>query len=229
MYKCESRTIKKAEYQRIDAFKLWWWGRLLRVQWTARRSNQSILKEINPEYSLEGLVLNLKLQYFGYLMWRANSLEKTVFGKDWRQEEKVISSEDEIIGWHHGLNGHKSEQTPGDGEEQGSLVWCSPWALKELDMTKWLNSNNLNSNLLEIICPFKTFSTGTSLVVHWLRIHLAMQGTKGHQFDPWSGKNPHAVEQPSPCTTASEAHESQSMLTTREATVMRSLCTVASE
>ena len=78
MYRCESWTIKKAECQRIDAFELWCWKRLLRVPWAARRSNQSILKEINPEYSLEGLMLKLKLQYFGHLMQRANSLGKTL-------------------------------------------------------------------------------------------------------------------------------------------------------
>ena len=78
MYGCESWTKKKAECQRIDAFKLWCWGRLLRVPWTARRSNQLILKKLNPEYSLEGLMLKLKLQYFGHLMWRADSLEKTL-------------------------------------------------------------------------------------------------------------------------------------------------------
>ena len=78
MYKCESWTIKKAECRRIDALELWCFRRLLRVPWTARRSNQSVLKEINPEYSLEGLMLKLKLQYFGHLMRRANSLEKTL-------------------------------------------------------------------------------------------------------------------------------------------------------
>ena len=78
MYGCESWTIKKAERRRIDAFELWCWRRLLRVTWTARRSNQSILKEISPEYSLEGLMLKLKLQYFGHLMWRIDSLEKTL-------------------------------------------------------------------------------------------------------------------------------------------------------
>ena len=78
MYGCESWTIKKAEHRRIDAFELWCWRRLLRVPWTARRSNQSILKEIRPGCSLEGLMLKLKLQYFGYLMWRADSLEKTL-------------------------------------------------------------------------------------------------------------------------------------------------------
>ena len=78
MYGCESWTIKKAEHQRIDAFELWCWRRLLRVLWTARRSNQSILKEISPEYSLKGLMLKLKLQYFGHLMWRMDSFEKTL-------------------------------------------------------------------------------------------------------------------------------------------------------
>ena len=78
MYGCESWTIKKAKHQSIDSFELWCWRRLLRVSWTARRSNQSILKEISPEYSLEGLMLKLKLQYFGYLMQRTHSLEKTL-------------------------------------------------------------------------------------------------------------------------------------------------------
>ena len=90
MYSCESWTIKKAECQRIDAFELWCWRRLLRVPWTARRSNHSILKEINPEYSLEGLILKLKLQYFGHLMQRVNPLEKTLMlGKiEGRQERR---------------------------------------------------------------------------------------------------------------------------------------------
>ena len=78
MYGCESWTIKKAEHQRIDPFELWCWRRVLRVPWTARRSNQSILKEISPEYSLEGLMLKLKFQYFGHLVWRPDSLEKTL-------------------------------------------------------------------------------------------------------------------------------------------------------
>ena len=101
VYGCESWTIKKAE-RRTDAFELWCWRRLLRVPWTARRSNQSVLKEISPEYSLEGL---LKLQYFGHLMRRADSLEKTLMlGKT---EEGM--TEDEMVGWHHRLNGHESE------------------------------------------------------------------------------------------------------------------------
>ena len=132
MYRCKSWTIKKAECQRTDAFELWCWRRLLRVPWTTRRSNQSILKEISPEYSLEGLMLKLKLQYFGHLMWSADSLEDSDAGKDRGQEEKG-ATKDEMVGWHHWLNGHEFEQTPGDSEGQGSLACCSPWALKESD------------------------------------------------------------------------------------------------
>ena len=107
MYGYESWTLKKAEHRRIDAFELWCWRRLLRVPWTARRSNQSILKEISPGWSLEGLMLKLKLQYFGHLMWRADSLEKTLMlGNIWGQEEKGMA-ENEMVGWHHRLNRHE--------------------------------------------------------------------------------------------------------------------------
>ena len=108
MYGCESWTVKKAQRQKIDAFELWCWQRLLRVPWTARRSNQSVLKEISPGISLEGLMLKLKLQYFGHLMRRVDSLEKTDAGRDWGQEEKG-TTEDEIAGWHHRLDGHEFE------------------------------------------------------------------------------------------------------------------------
>ena len=108
MYGCDSWTVKKAERQRIDAFEVWCWGRLLRVPWTARSSNQSILKEISPGCSLEGLMLKLKLQYFGHLMRRVDSLEKTDDGRDWGQEEKG-TTEDEMAGWHHRLDGHEFE------------------------------------------------------------------------------------------------------------------------
>ena len=108
MYGCKSWTVKTAEHQKIDAFELWCWRRLLRVPWTARRSNKSIIKEISPECSLEGLMLKLKLQYFGHLMRRVNSLEKTDAGRDWRQEEKGMI-EDEMAGWHHGLDGREFE------------------------------------------------------------------------------------------------------------------------
>ena len=100
MYGCESWTVKKAERQRIDAFELWCWRRIFRVPWTARRSNQSILKEISPGCSLEGMMLKLKLQYFGHLTGRVDSLEKTDAGRDWGQEEKG-RAEDEKAGWHH--------------------------------------------------------------------------------------------------------------------------------
>ena len=98
MYGCESWTIKKAKYWRIDAFELWCWRRLLRVPWTARRSNQSILKKISPEYSLEGLMLKLKLPYFGHLMQKTDSLEKTLMWENWRLYEKGMT-DDEMVGW----------------------------------------------------------------------------------------------------------------------------------
>ena len=118
MYGCESWTLKKAERLRIDAFELWCWRRLLRVPWTARRSNQSILKEISPGSSLEGLMLKLTLQYFGHLMQRTDSLEKTL-----RLKAKG-ATEDKMVRWRHPLN--EFEQTPGDSEGQGSLACCSP-------------------------------------------------------------------------------------------------------
>ena len=108
MYGCESWIVKKAEHQRIDTFELWCWRRLLRVSWTARRSNQSILMETSPGCSLEGLMLKLKLLYFGHLMQRVDSLEKTDAGRDWGQEEKG-TTEDEMAGWHHRLDGHEFE------------------------------------------------------------------------------------------------------------------------
>ena len=108
MYGCESCSIKKAERQRIDAFELWCWRRLLRVPWTARRSNQSILKDISPWCSLEGLMLKLRLQYFGHLMQRADSCEKTLMlGKI--EGRRRRGQQDEMVGWHHQLNGHEFE------------------------------------------------------------------------------------------------------------------------
>ena len=135
MYGCESWAIKKAECWRTDASELWCWRRLLRVPWTARRSNQSIWKEISPEYSLEGLMLKLKLQYFSHLMRKANSFEKTLIpGKISCWAEKG-ATEDEMVEWHHWLNGCEFEPAPGDREGQGRLASCSPWGLKESDAT----------------------------------------------------------------------------------------------
>ena len=105
----------------------------MRVDWTARGSNQSILKEINPEYSLEGLIVKLKLQYFGHLMQRADSLEKTLMlGKI---EGRKRSRQDEMVGWHHQFNEHELRPSPGDSEGQGSLECCKLWGHKELDTT----------------------------------------------------------------------------------------------
>ena len=102
MYGYESWTTKKAEHRRIDAFELWQWRRLLRVPWTARRSNQSVLKEISPGCSLEGLMLKLKLQYFGHLMGRVHSLEKTLMlGGIGGRRRRACMTEDEMPGWHH--------------------------------------------------------------------------------------------------------------------------------
>ena len=129
--------------QIIDFFELCCWRRLLRVPWTARRSNQSILKEISPGCSLEGMMLKLKLQYFGHLMQRIDSLEKTDAGRDWGQEEKG-TIEDEMAGWHHWLYGHEFEWTLGVGDGQGGLVCCSSWSHKESDTTVWLNWSELN-------------------------------------------------------------------------------------
>ena len=143
IYECESWIIKKAEHRRIDAFELWCLRRFLRVSWAARRSNQSILKEINPKYSLEGLMLKLKLQYLPNA--KRQLIEKDPdAGKDWRQEEKG-TTEDEMVGWHHRLSGHEFEQGPKVGDGQGSLAWCSPWGHKESDTTDWLNNNRSDS------------------------------------------------------------------------------------
>ena len=144
-YGCESWTLKKAECPRIDAFELWCWRRLLRVPWTARRSNQSILKEISPEYSLKGLMLKLKLQYFGHLMQRTDSLLKIlILGKiegrrrrgDGGGEGETV---DEMVGWHHWLSGHEFEKIPKVVDGQGGLVYWSSWGRKELDTTEQLN------------------------------------------------------------------------------------------
>ena len=122
MYGCEGWTIKKAEHQRIDSFEVWCWRRLLRVTWTERRSNQSILKEISPEYSLEGLMLKLKLQFIGHLMQSTDSLEKTLMlGKIECGRRRACMTEDEIVAWPHQLNGHEFEQAPGVGDGHAAV------------------------------------------------------------------------------------------------------------
>ena len=136
MYGCESWITKKAERWRTDAFELWCWRRLLRVPWTARRSNQSIPKEISPGYSLEGLMLKLKLRYFGHLIQITGSFEQTTMlgkieGKRRGQQR---------MRWLDGITDrHEFEQAPGVGDGQGSLTCCSSWGHKESDTTERLN------------------------------------------------------------------------------------------
>ena len=125
MHRYESWTIKKAECCRLDAFELWCWRRLLRVPWTTRRSNQSILKEINPEYSLEGLTLKLKLQYTLAIWCGALTHWKRPWSWGRLRAGAEGRTEDKMVGWHHRLNGQEFEQTPGDNEGLGSLACCS--------------------------------------------------------------------------------------------------------
>ena len=151
MYGCESWTTKKAERQRADTFELWCWRRLLRVPWTARSSNQSILKEISP-----GCV-HWKDWCWS---WNSNTLvtsceELAHWKRPWRweglgQEEKG-TTEDEMVGWHHQLDGNEFEQAPGVGDGQGGLTCCSPRGCKELDMTEWLNwTEPLHAQIISI-------------------------------------------------------------------------------
>ena len=125
-YGCENWTIKKAECQRTDAFKLRCWRRILKVPWTGRRSNQSILREIILKYSLE---------------WQIGKAPDA--GKDWGQKENRASEDNKMAGWHHQCNGHKLGQTWADGEEQGGLAFCCPWGCKELDMTRRMDNNTV--------------------------------------------------------------------------------------
>ena len=147
MYGCENWTVKKAERRRLDAFELWCWRRLLRVPWTARRCNQSILKEIGPECSLEGMMLKLKLQYFGHPMRRVDSLEKSLMlggvgGRRRRGRQRMR--------WLDGITDLMDVSlrwTPGVGDGQGGLTCCNSWGRKESDTTEWLNWTELNRRI----------------------------------------------------------------------------------
>ena len=149
MYRCESWTIKKAEHQKIDAFELWYWGRLLRGPWTARRSSQSILKEISSEYSLEGLNIHWCWRWSSSTLatWCEELADqrRPWWGKDWRQEEKG-TTEEEMVGRHHWLDGHEFEQAAWVGDGQGSLACCSPWGHKVSNPTEQLNWIEIAAN-----------------------------------------------------------------------------------
>ena len=138
MYGCENWTVKKDECQRIDAFEVWCWRRLLRIPQTVRRSKQSILKEISPRCSLEGLMLKLKFQYFGHLIQRVDALEKPLMlgGVGGRRR---WGWQDEMAGWHQRLDGHEFEWTLGVGNGQGGLACCNSRGHHESDTTEWLN------------------------------------------------------------------------------------------
>ena len=182
MFGCESWTIKKAECRRIDAFELWCWRRLLRVLWTARRSNLSILKEVSSEHSLEGLMLKLKFQNFGFLMRGVDWLIRKDFaaGKDWRHEEKGMT------GW----DGCMASQTPwtwlwansGRYEGQGSLVCCSPWGHKEVghDCDWTTNKGSWNCSYCKVIdvrwerTAFKVKGKGSGSSVHMFVLVVAL-------------------------------------------------------
>ena len=147
MYGCESWTIKKAEHWRIDAFELQCWRRLLRVPWTVRRSNQSIPEKINPKYSLEGLMLKLKLQYFGHLMQRADSGKSLMLGKIEDRKRRGQQRMRWLDGITDSMDMSLSKLQESDG--QGGLTYCSPWGCKQSDSTEWLN-NNSNSFILKM-------------------------------------------------------------------------------
>ena len=143
MYGCKSWTLKKAEHGRIDAFELWCWRRLLRVPWIARRSNQSVLKEICPGCSLGRTDVEAETP----VLWPSDAKSWLIWqdpdaGKNWRQEEKG-TTEDEMVGWHHRLNGHRFGWTPGVGDGQRGLACCGSWGCKESDSTEQLNWTEL--------------------------------------------------------------------------------------
>ena len=190
MYGCW--IIKKTEHRRIDAFGLWCWRRLLRVPWMARRSNQSILKEINPEYSLEGTDAEGEAP----ILWPPDVKNWLIgkdanAGKDWRQEEKG-TKEDEMVGWHHW---HEFEQAPGDGEGQWGLACCSPWGRKEPDMTEQLNDNISSLGMVWLLPPLPGYlSMGE-------RLQMLIVGSTSllpHKT-PWSGSQGTFWDREGPC------------------------------
>ena len=169
MYGCEIWTIKKAEHQKIDAFETWCWRRLLRVPWTAKRSNQSILKVISPACSLEGQMLKLKLQSFGHLMGRTDTFENTLMlGKiegGRRRGEQRMRSLDDI---NDSMDMSLSKLGVGDG--QGGLVCCSSWGCKESYTTEQLNWTELMSNLMVYVFH-AVYLMFLMAIVHWVCVY----------------------------------------------------------
>ena len=155
MFGYKSWTIKKAEYWRTDAFELWCWRRLLRVPWIAGRSNQSIQNQswifIGRTYAEADAPILWSPDVKSWLIGKDPDARK-----DWVQEKKRMT-EDEMVGWHHWLDGHEFEQILGVGDRQGSLAWCSPCSRKKLDMTEWLNRRCKSSNLLIFLLQYCIF------------------------------------------------------------------------
>ena len=183
MYGCESWTIKKAECRRIDAFELWCWRKLLRLPWTARRSNQSILKETSPEWFIGRTQAEAETET--PVLWPPDAKNWLIgkdpdAGKDWRQEEKGMT-EDEMVGGHHWLNQHEFELALGVGEGQGSLACCSPRGHKQSDLTEQLNWTEL---------IFIVFLLCASLVVQSVKNLPAgdLGSIPGSRRSPWRKK-----------------------------------------
>ena len=182
MCRCENWSIKKAEHQRIDAFELWCWSRLLRVLWTAKRSNKSILKKISPEYSLEGL--KLKLQYFGHLMWRTDSSEKALIlgkieGRRRRRRQRMRWLD--VISYSVDMSLSKL----GVGEGHEGLACYSPWGCKESDTTQRLNWLNWKS-IFESFAKFKVIPC-TFLVI------ILSQQRNSSEEACWNSNHPRAI------------------------------------
>ena len=158
---------EKAELQRIDAFELWCWRRLLRVLWTARRAKQSVHPKGNHSWIF---IRRTDAEAETPILWPPDAKSWLIgkdpdAGKDWRQEEKGMT-EDEMVGWHHWFNGHEFEQTPGNGEGQGSLACCSPWGRKELDMTEQLNNNKIFNWRISALQYCVGFCHASTLISH---------------------------------------------------------------
>ena len=189
IYGCDSWTIKKTEHWRIDAFELWYWRILLRVPWTARRSNQSILKEISLVF-----IGRTDAEVEGPILWPPDAKNWLIrkdpdAGKDWRQKR---TTEDEMVRWNHWLDGHEFEQAPGVGDGQGSLECCSPWGHKELDTTEQLNWTELDFILPSVVttknvsrhCQFQR-ETWTKIIpdwkIIWSLIHIGRKEPNIHR------------------------------------------------